>query len=303
MTLLNLDYAEYRAAKFNITPEQAQYWLDNHNTANRKLREPHAANIARQMDLGYWNGDTHEGIAFAKDGSLIDGQHRLRAVVLHGRPVEMLVWTGQEPDNRLVVGAGTPRTAADTLQIAGYQVTRHVPATLNRLITGGVEVKRGEKLSTKELEAAYLQHREAVEFAHTALPKTPNVHLSAALRAAVARAYYHVSADLLSQFCEAYLKCRPIGERNCTAAIMLRSYTTKNRGLNSKKAQAKLYKMTQNMIHRFQNGEDVGLVRPAGSEMFPLPERTVMSSPAGPVIMRRRNGVTSRVASGTVELR
>lgn len=74
-----------------VTPEIAERWLKN-NGKNRKLSIVHAKKLAAVMAAGKWslNGQT---ISFDDQGRLLDGQHRLTAVVLSGVSVDMAVAT------------------------------------------------------------------------------------------------------------------------------------------------------------------------------------------------------------------
>lgn len=74
-----------------VTPEIAERWLKN-NGKNRKLSIVHAKKLAAVMAAGKWslNGQT---ISFDDQGRLLDGQHRLTAIVLSGVPVDMAVAT------------------------------------------------------------------------------------------------------------------------------------------------------------------------------------------------------------------
>lgn len=60
---------------------------------NRSINKPLVNSYASDMVRGRW-GLSHQGIAFDEDGRLIDGQHRLWAVVKAGIPVTMTVTTG-----------------------------------------------------------------------------------------------------------------------------------------------------------------------------------------------------------------
>lgn len=73
-----------------ITPEMAMDWLENHNPRNRPISEPTVQVYAGDMKNGRWSL-THQGIAFNVNGDLIDGQHRLWAIVFSGKNVEMMV--------------------------------------------------------------------------------------------------------------------------------------------------------------------------------------------------------------------
>ena len=77
-----------------ITPERASKLLQNHLRPERQrpLSESVVESYARVMRAGHWML-THQGIAIDDAGELIDGQHRLTAVVRSGVAVPMLVTT------------------------------------------------------------------------------------------------------------------------------------------------------------------------------------------------------------------
>jgi hypothetical protein len=75
-----------------ITPESAAGYLAK-NDRNRRQKETTLDAYARDMLAGKWRL-THQGIAFDDKGNLIDGQHRLGAVLRAKVPVEMLVMRG-----------------------------------------------------------------------------------------------------------------------------------------------------------------------------------------------------------------
>lgn len=83
--------------KFNVvevSPALAELWLKK-NGLNRKVNKAHVKQISKQMTAGNWvlNGQT---IAFDANGRLIDGQHRLNAVIDSGVTVTMSVALGVE---------------------------------------------------------------------------------------------------------------------------------------------------------------------------------------------------------------
>lgn len=73
----------------NVTPAIAARWLKQ-NGLNRKKSTAHIKRLADKMAQGRWitNGQT---ISFDIDGKLIDGQHRLEAIVLSGATIEHAV--------------------------------------------------------------------------------------------------------------------------------------------------------------------------------------------------------------------
>lgn len=78
-----------------IGPKQAQHYLDT-CWVKEKQRTPSlrvVEDYARTMRAGQWML-THQGIAIDTNGELIDGVHRLLAIVQSGVPVQMLVTRG-----------------------------------------------------------------------------------------------------------------------------------------------------------------------------------------------------------------
>ena len=78
-----------------ITPDMARQYLMFNTENYRSLNKDRIVSYANDMKNGKWqfNG---EGIKFDESGKLIDGQHRLHAIVRSGVPVQMLVIRGVE---------------------------------------------------------------------------------------------------------------------------------------------------------------------------------------------------------------
>jgi len=66
-----------------ITPTKAAEYLEA-NTSNRPLSSATVKSFAEAMSRGDWMV-THQGIAFSAAGVLVDGQHRLAAIVEPGQ--------------------------------------------------------------------------------------------------------------------------------------------------------------------------------------------------------------------------
>lgn len=99
----------------SVTPQQAREWLKT-NTKNRNLSESVVDAYANDMRAGAWKL-THQGLGFDVQGNLLDGQHRLHAVIKVNFPVTMAVTKGLAPSARDVVDAQKPRTVADQLAL------------------------------------------------------------------------------------------------------------------------------------------------------------------------------------------
>lgn len=98
-----------------ITPEQATQWL-RCNKNNRPVRRRHVAFLAEEMLAGNWqvNG---QAIIIADDEQVLDGQHRLLAIIEAGRPVQSMVVYGITPEAFKTIDTGAVRTGADALAL------------------------------------------------------------------------------------------------------------------------------------------------------------------------------------------
>lgn len=103
--------------KVDVTPELAREWL-GFNTHNRNLREQIVHQYAQDMraDCWKWNG---EAIKFAIDGALLDGQHRLAAIIEAGVSVPMLVVVDLAPLTQETMDSGVRRKFSDALALRG----------------------------------------------------------------------------------------------------------------------------------------------------------------------------------------
>jgi hypothetical protein len=111
-----------------ITPEKAATWLA-HNPANRNLAEARFGAFAAAMLRGEWrlNG---ESIKFDLDGDLLDGQHRLAAVVKSGVTIQSVVVRGVPRDDQKTIDIGAARIFADLLTLRGEAHTNQLAAAV-----------------------------------------------------------------------------------------------------------------------------------------------------------------------------
>lgn len=72
-----------------ITPEKAAKMLEN-NPNYRRVDNSRVISYARKMEQGMWQ-ENGEAIQIAEDGSLLNGQHRLHAIIKCGIPQKMLI--------------------------------------------------------------------------------------------------------------------------------------------------------------------------------------------------------------------
>lgn len=109
-------------AVITLTPELATSLLEA-NQNNRPLNHQHVDRIAHQITSGKWkfNGDT---IKLATNRDVLDGQHRLWAVVEAKQAIETCIVYDIDPDAFSTIDTlRKPRSGADVLSMHG--VTHH----------------------------------------------------------------------------------------------------------------------------------------------------------------------------------
>ena len=110
-----------------MTPALAASLIE-HNTMNRLLSPPRVNWLADCIDRGAWKADG-SAIKVDRDGVLIDGQHRLHAILKTGKSVQCLLITDMDPETRLTVDSGRPRHFGDFLRMNGIANSTDVAAT------------------------------------------------------------------------------------------------------------------------------------------------------------------------------
>lgn len=115
-----------------ITPRIANSYLEL-NHSNRPLRRAHIKSLAFDMINGDWQL-THQGIAFDATGRLIDGQHRLHAIIEAGVPIQILVTRGCSASSFSILDRGANRRPSDIL---GW------PTKITEVITLAIRIAYG----------------------------------------------------------------------------------------------------------------------------------------------------------------
>ena len=124
-----------------VTPTLATMLLAK-NINNRPVNKATVEAYAQAMKRGEWklNGET---IKLSSSGRLLDGQHRLLAVVASDRAIPACVTEGLDEDSFDTIDIGRTRKASDVLAIAGESnATRLAAAARAVLLLQGNDVRR-----------------------------------------------------------------------------------------------------------------------------------------------------------------
>lgn len=146
----------------SFTPAQAAEILEERNYEdNRKISRPWVSYLARQMKKGLWrlNG---EALIFDRKDHLLNGQHRLSAVVESGKTVTFPIFVGADTHSFTTMDQGRNRSAG---QVFGMQGEKHgflLAALCRKVYCWEIEGHLGgkHKISPDELREVLDTHEE-----------------------------------------------------------------------------------------------------------------------------------------------
>ena len=134
MTILSIPGEQYTIEVKFVTPDLARAMLSCLHPDQRKMRSPHVVTLAAHMQAGRFKGiDT---IKLDENGTVIDGQHRLQAIV-DSQQGQYLIVVGNVPESlNQYLDQGATRSEGDRLKIQyGVNPTSGVKTALKLLRT------------------------------------------------------------------------------------------------------------------------------------------------------------------------
>lgn len=150
--------------KILVTPSLAAKYLEA-NIMNRHANEPTVLHYANQMRKGDWKEDTGECIKISKEGVILDGQHRLMAVIKANKPIYFHIAMDMDKEVFDVLDTGKCRSAGDVFKIQGIKYATSTPAIINYYHLFKKEqyhkgIAKNGKLSNSQLLAMYEEKAE-----------------------------------------------------------------------------------------------------------------------------------------------
>lgn len=155
-----------------ITPEWAKQVLETRNPHNRSISTRFVDKLARDISNGAFF-TTHQGIAFNENGDLLDGQHRLAAVVMANRAIVLPVTTGIPASHKLngsnintfeIIDGGRARGTGAMLQMAGYANGNKIAAAVRIAIAATLgDSTNAFSISTSQAHKALMYFGKSVD--------------------------------------------------------------------------------------------------------------------------------------------
>lgn len=249
-----------------IDPAIAMRYIESME-GNRSVRQARVDYYAGQMKAGLWR-PTHQGIAFDSDGHMVDGQHRMWAIVESGATVRIMVSRGVNPEDVVAIDNGLSRDYQDIAHYVGWE-TNPMTAAVAKLLVNGVSV-RASLIPPEVAHLWYKHYQQAIDFAlelrnHN---RVAGRWMTLAMTVAFARAWFSCDHAALIRMGEA-LRTGVVAANTDKAALALRdAWITRRIGTLATEQYAK----TEAAIRAFVERRAINKLQGAESELFPIPK-------------------------------
>jgi hypothetical protein len=261
------------------------------NCRNRTMKEHAATRHGRNMSDNAWYVH-HQGIAFNIECELADGQHRLRGIVLSGTSQWTMVTWNLPVAAQMAIDDHQRRTERDVFRIRGDNYENGHIATARRMHAGATIIG-GRKWTLTRLEVRdYIsEYRHGIYFANELFTHKDRKINNAAVKAVIARAYYHVPTNTLPgmtgdpsvteekirEFVD-ILRAETIvigpGAHGPEAVVVGRLRTfLKDQASSTQLGYLEIYKKVSRALRAFVDGEIIDRLYAVKGELFPLPTR------------------------------
>lgn len=250
----------------NVTPELARQWLVGNNH-NRQLMTTKVIDFTRDIAANKWNS-THQGIAFSKNGTLVDGQHRLHAIVHSGVTVPMLVFVDQPIESHTFIDGGKKRTMLDIIRLETKDDSikaKHL--TVLKAMLAGSHCGNMNSLTPSELTFRFLRFNRNVKWVCDLFEKTSMT--DATVLGVIARASLHISCERLLEF--AAMLCGTVTNDDAIGKAIADFITWLGRQKDRQEStRREIYKRTQWLLVAFLRDESLWKNCCGRKDYFPL---------------------------------
>ena len=247
------------------------------NTSNRKLRKTRVNQYADAMKRGMWDIQ-NDAITISKTGKLLNGQHRLSAIVLADQSCQCLVLRGVDESTYTVIDSGLSRSVNDSLHSAGMGLnSTHISPMAKTLIAmdAGLSIYDTNALSL-------VQRQDIVDYVETnneTLNWASMLARKADLSVGGIRHAWGVFAILASkkhgkEKVEEFMSLvvDGVGLKPGDSPLALRNWISRQRGSWTRSASKNNIAIYISAFNKWMKGEKVAVIRPLGATWDTFPE-------------------------------
>lgn len=183
-----------KTKQVTITPEMASEILSK-NTGNRNIRQQYVESIAALMKNHKWKLSP-QGITIGESGNLLDGQHRLSAVVLANTPIDFIVFTDVNDSVMDVLDSGAKRTIGDQFTRHGICNGHNIAAIVS--IISFICCRDHSKQSTVQSLEVYNIFKKSIDFVYKTTQSSGRTFVKSPVLGALAFCYNSMPEELNS---------------------------------------------------------------------------------------------------------
>lgn len=263
----------FETKRILVTPDLAKRTLEFSKIANRRINPVRVKYFVRLLKQGQFMC-THQGIALDGDGNILDGRHRLTAIVESKCSVYMMVSKGVPTETMSVIDCNQPRTLLNRLSISGNLSTTPTHISTVRILEYGIVGASQAALGIEDAKCLLDKYGDALDF--VILQGKIGTKVPAAVCAVLARAYYTKrNRQRIMRFIEVYKNETPENDGE-TGALRLKRHVMvlKKKGIQSYdwvEAKRQVYWLAESAVDRFIKCENVRILNAATTELFPTP--------------------------------
>lgn len=209
-----------------ITPDLAKSLLSLNIKNNRRISSVRVESYARDMRDDKFAETTM--ITIDENGRLIDGQHRLHAVIKSGKAQWFVVFIGAH-NNQYIFDRGLQRTTAQNAKMAGMLVCDNITLGMLRLHFAIYSKSPNQRVNDAQIMEYIEENNDILLRLSKIIPSTSSTLTS---RSAVRHGVFQalrcgVSEDILASFCKA-VNSGFVENPNQNAAIAFRNQNLAN---------------------------------------------------------------------------
>lgn len=259
-----------------ITPVIAKKMLEG-NQDNRKLRKTRVAQYADAMKRGMWDIQ-NDAITISKTGKLLNGQHRLSAIIEANEPCQCLVLRGVDDSAFTVIDSGLSRSVNDALTGvgAGANATHLTPiAKMLIAFDAGLNIYDTNALSLVQRQDVVdyvMKNNEILDWALAQARKADSNlgGIRSAWGVFIILAAQKHGREKVEEFVN--LVVEGVGLKPGDSPLALRNWITRQRGSWPRQASKNNIAIFIASFNKWMNNEKVSVVRPSGTTWETFPE-------------------------------
>lgn len=145
-----------------VTPKLAEEYLKM-NTNNRPIRQSKVDSLAESMKKGEWEL-SNDAITISEGNVLLNGQHRLLAVVQSGTPCNFIVYTGAPDSTFDIMDTPSLRRISDVLQRKGGTNNVRAQAVISAISRWAKDYQSGWETAFRFDNHICWTRRECIDF-------------------------------------------------------------------------------------------------------------------------------------------